>query len=162
MHRDDALFFWQPEVQKYFSMLGLPASPKPDLLVEDGDTISIGNEKLQVKTGNRETLVDKGNDTHTIGQGNREVTISQGNDTLTIKTGNQTIKINAGKSTIEAAQSIELKVGGSTIKITPTGIELKSTTIKLQGQAMVQAQANMTSIKGSAMLELKGGIVKIN
>lgn len=125
-------------------------------------TVEKGNEKLQVKTGNRETLVDKGNDSHGIAKGNREVTIDTGNDTLTIKTGNHTIKISSGKSTIEAAQSIELKVGGSSIKISPTSIEMKSTMIKLQGQAMVQAQGNITSIKGSAMVEVNGGIVKIN
>ena len=48
MHQDDAVFFWQPEVQEYFSMLGLAESPKPDVLVKDGDTISIGKEKLKV------------------------------------------------------------------------------------------------------------------
>lgn len=48
MHKDDALFFWQPEVQDYFSMLGLPESPKPDKIVEDGDIIVIGREQLKV------------------------------------------------------------------------------------------------------------------
>lgn len=48
MHREDALFFWQPEVKEYFSMLRLPESPEPDILVKDGDTIVIGSEKLQV------------------------------------------------------------------------------------------------------------------
>lgn len=48
MHKVDADFFWQPEVQQYFSMLGLTESPKPDIIVNDGDTISIGNEELQV------------------------------------------------------------------------------------------------------------------
>lgn len=48
MHKEDADFFWKEEVQSYFSMLGLPASPKPDILVQDGDTITIGNEQLQV------------------------------------------------------------------------------------------------------------------
>lgn len=48
MHKDDAVFFWQAETQQYFSMLGLPESPKPDILVKDGDTITIGNEELQV------------------------------------------------------------------------------------------------------------------
>jgi len=48
MHTDDAIFFWQPEVQQYFSMLGLPESPKPDRLVKDGDLITIGREELQV------------------------------------------------------------------------------------------------------------------
>lgn len=48
MHRDDAVFFWQPETKEYFSMLGLAESPKPDKLVSDGDIITIGKEKLQV------------------------------------------------------------------------------------------------------------------
>lgn len=48
MHGDDAVFFWQPEVQSYFSMLGLPESPKPDILVKDGDIITFGNEQLRV------------------------------------------------------------------------------------------------------------------
>lgn len=48
MHKQDAIFFWQPEVRDYFSMLGLPESPKPDKVVEDGDIITLGNEKLQV------------------------------------------------------------------------------------------------------------------
>jgi len=48
MHRLDAEFFWQPKVREYFSMLGLPESPKPDILVDDGDTISFGREQLQV------------------------------------------------------------------------------------------------------------------
>ena len=48
MHRDDALFFWQPEAREYFSMLGLPESPKPDILVSDGDIITVGKEELQV------------------------------------------------------------------------------------------------------------------
>jgi hydroxyacylglutathione hydrolase len=48
MHADDAVFFWQPQVREYFSMLGLTESPKPDVLVADGDTIAFGKEKLQV------------------------------------------------------------------------------------------------------------------
>ncbi|MCL7488893.1 MAG: MBL fold metallo-hydrolase [Desulfobulbaceae bacterium] len=48
MHKDDAVFFQQPEVRNYFSMLGLPESPPPDMLVEDGDTITFGREQLQV------------------------------------------------------------------------------------------------------------------
>jgi len=48
MHREDAHFFWQPEVKEYFSMLGLQESPEPDILVNDEDTIKIGREQLQV------------------------------------------------------------------------------------------------------------------
>ena len=48
MHAEDALFFWQPQAREYFSMLGLAESPKPDLLLADGDTITFGKEQLQV------------------------------------------------------------------------------------------------------------------
>jgi glyoxylase-like metal-dependent hydrolase (beta-lactamase superfamily II) len=48
MHSDDIAFFAQPEVVDYFSMLGLPASPPPDIAVNDGDIISVGNVDLKV------------------------------------------------------------------------------------------------------------------
>ncbi len=48
MHEDDAVFFAQADVKNYFSMLGLPASPPPDRLVKDGDTIDFGSVSLKV------------------------------------------------------------------------------------------------------------------
>lgn len=48
MHSADAAFFGQPEIQHYFSMLGLEPSPPADRTVEDGDIIEIGEEKLRV------------------------------------------------------------------------------------------------------------------
>ncbi len=48
MHSADAAFFNQPEIQHYFSMLGLESSPPADRLVEDGDIIEIGEERLRV------------------------------------------------------------------------------------------------------------------
>ena len=48
MHQADADFFSRTEVAKYFSMLGLEASPPADIKVEDNDLIKIGNEELQV------------------------------------------------------------------------------------------------------------------
>jgi glyoxylase-like metal-dependent hydrolase (beta-lactamase superfamily II) len=48
MHGDDAAFFAKPEVEQYFSVLGLPGSPPVDLKVKDGDLIRFGQESLQV------------------------------------------------------------------------------------------------------------------
>ncbi len=48
MHEADALFFGRPEVEKYFSMLGLEPSPPADLKVAEGDEITIGEVKLKV------------------------------------------------------------------------------------------------------------------
>lgn len=48
MHAADAEFFGAPEVEKYFSMLGLEPSPPADIKVVEGDEIAIGEEKLKV------------------------------------------------------------------------------------------------------------------
>ncbi len=48
MHRADAEFFGQADIRGFFAQLGLPESPPPDLLVEDGDTITFGNQSLTV------------------------------------------------------------------------------------------------------------------
>ena len=89
------------------------------------ETVKDGNEKVTIETGNREIYVNKGNDKHQIKMGNRECIIDMGNDNLTIKMGNQITKINLGKSETEAMQSIELKVGQSSLKLDQMGITLK-------------------------------------
>lgn len=48
MHSADVDFFEQPEVKGYFSMLGLEPSPPVDIIVNEGDDISIGNVTLQI------------------------------------------------------------------------------------------------------------------
>ena len=48
MHAADADFFGQDNVKQFFSQLGLPASPPVDKRVEDGDTLTFGNETLAV------------------------------------------------------------------------------------------------------------------
>ena len=48
MHAADVDFFEKPEVKKYFSMLGLEASPPADILVSDGDEIKIGEVIFKV------------------------------------------------------------------------------------------------------------------
>lgn len=48
MHEIDEEFFAKPEVQNYFSMLGLEASPPADRTVKHGDIIKIGEEEIKV------------------------------------------------------------------------------------------------------------------
>jgi type VI secretion system secreted protein VgrG len=125
-------------------------------------TVETGNEKVQVKMGDRDTIVDMGNDSHRIKMGNRDVTIDMGNDTLTIKMGNQTTKLNLGKSSTEAMQSIELKVGQSSIKVDQMGVTIKGMMVKVEGTIMTEVKGLMTQVNGSAMLTAKGGITMIN
>jgi type VI secretion system secreted protein VgrG len=73
----------------------------------------------------------------------------------TVKMGDITTDVKAGKTLEKAAKSIELKVGSSSIKLEPTKITIKSVQVEIKGDATVKAE-------GSAMTEIKGGIVKIN
>lgn len=125
-------------------------------------TLEEGTDKLQIKKLHREGLIDKGNDTLTISEGNQTVTISKGNQTITISQGNQTIKIEAGKGSIEAAQELLLKVGESSIKITPSSIELASVNIKIGADGNFEAQGAQSKVSGSGMLDLNGGTITLN
>jgi type VI secretion system secreted protein VgrG len=120
------------------------------------------DETLTVNTGNRKVQVKTGNDEHLVDTGNRTVTVKTGNDELTIKTGNQKTTIGLGKQEVEAMQSIELKVGSSSIKIDQTGITIKGTLVKIEGTAMLEAKSPMSTVKGDGMLTLKGGLTMIN
>ena len=126
------------------------------------EEVTEGNEKVTIKKGNRDVIVDMGNDTHRIKQGNREVTIDMGNDTLNIKMGNQTTKINLGKSETEAMQSIELKVGQSSVKLDQMGVTIKGMMIKCEAQIMMESKALLYKADGTAMVQIKGGITMIN
>jgi type VI secretion system secreted protein VgrG len=125
------------------------------------ETVKTGNEKVTVEKGNRDVIVKTGDDTHKVEKGNRDVQIAMGNDSLTIKTGNQTTKLNLGASSTEAMQSIELKVGQSSIKVDQTGVTIQGMMISIQGQVQTQVQGLMTQISGSAMTQISGGITMI-
>jgi type VI secretion system secreted protein VgrG len=99
---------------------------------EDRDLTVKGEEDKEVQKDL--TLTVKGNVDETFKKNHTEET-----------TDNYTLK--ADKVTIEAKTKIELKVGGSTITLEMAQIEIKAPKI---------------SINGSAMTEVKGGIVKIN
>ena len=132
-------------------------------------SLAEGNESLTVKKGTRTVTVQK-DDTHEVKDGSRIVTVQkddthtvkQGDLSVTVNMGNASYKISQGKCTVEAMQSIELKVGATTIKLTPTGVTIQSTMIKLQADGMLQNMGGMVKVAADAMLDMKGGIVKIN
>jgi type VI secretion system secreted protein VgrG len=92
-----------------------------------------------------------------------EQTVEVKNDqSITITNGNRSIRVSMGKITEEAKQSIELKVGASSIKIDPMSITIKAATVKIQGTGKIQQSAPMVSISADAVLTARGGVVKIN
>jgi type VI secretion system secreted protein VgrG len=125
------------------------------------ETVKEGNELVTINKGNRTVVVDTGDDTHQIKKGNRDVKIDMGNDALTIKMGNQTTKLNLGKSETEAMQSIELKVGQSSIKIDQTGVTIKGMMVSVEGQVQTTVKGLMTQVTADAILQVKGGVTMI-
>lgn len=93
---------------------------------------------------NDEGSIIKNNHSRTVEKGNETIKVSKGNRKLSVK---NEIATDATDILITGKKSIKLKVGGSSIEITSSGIVIKATKI---------------DVKGSAMVAIKGGITKIN
>jgi type VI secretion system secreted protein VgrG len=124
-------------------------------------TIGQGNETRELKTGNLTVTLDQGNETRELKMGNLTVTLDQGNETRELKMGNLSTKCDLGSSTLEAMQSIQLKVGQNSLTIDQTGIKLSGMQIQIEGQLMAQLKGAMTTVQGSGMLTLNGGVTMI-
>ena len=135
---------------------------------DDGDqTIEIfNNQNLKVgdpqaPDGSQTVEIWKDQNT-TLKTGDRNVKIEMGNDSLEIEMGNRKTKVALGKSETEAMQSIELKVGKSSVKLDQMGVTIKGMMVKINGRTMVDIKGVMTKVTGSAMLKAKGGVTMIN
>lgn len=98
---------------------------------------------------NDHTLTVKNNQSYTIEKA-QVITVK---DNRTLKVTNKD-KTQADTIKITGDSSIELKVGGSSIKIDPAGIKIKATKVEVNG--------TMVDVKGSGMVGIKGGLTKIN
>jgi len=138
-----------------------------DSVVKNNDTLKVGYDKKDPGDqtieiyNNRTATLEMGNDKLTVKKGNREAVIEMGNDALTIKMGNQTTKLNLGKSETEAMQSIELKVGQSSLKVDQMGVTIKGMMINIEGQVQTQLKGLMTQVSASAILQAKGALTMI-
>jgi type VI secretion system secreted protein VgrG len=73
----------------------------------------------------------------------------------TLKYGDDKLDVQNGKIDVEALKEINLKVGESTIKMTPYSIDISSPTITIKSTAL-------TEVRSDATVVIKGGIVTIN
>lgn len=119
-------------------------------IVKNDATITVGLEKKQ--PGSLSTTVHK----------DLSETVKTGNHSTTVEMGDLSIDVDLGKITITAMQSIELKCGGSTIKMDPMSIDIKSPMITVQADMKADVKSPLTTVSGDGMLTLKGGIVMIN
>ncbi len=128
---------------------------------KDLHKVVLNNETIEI-TNDTTTTVKQGKREVTVSQGNNSLTVSQGNDSTTVSAGNHKLDVSAGGSKITTAQafevtaqtsvkltgtaSIELTVGGTSLKLDPSGITLSGPQIKASGDAMIQLQAAMIQI----------------
>ena len=127
----------------------------------DRTTSIQNNDTLSVEEGDLSTEIKKGNESLKIDMGNRSAEISMGNDSLSIKMGNLSIKCDLGSISIEAMQSIELKVGQSSVKVDQMGVTVKGMMVSSEGQIQNEVKGLMTSVKGDAMVQVSAGIIMI-
>ena len=128
---------------------------------DDTRTVSDGNDTLTVSKGDQKVTVRAGKQVLTV-HGDQTTTIEQGSQSTTVKAGDVTTKVSAGKCLVEALQSIELKVGGSSIKLEPSGVTIKALNVKIQGDVTAEVQAVMTKVQASGVLTVQGSLVQIN
>lgn len=138
----------------------------------DGGAANFNELRFEDKAGSEQVyiqaekdfvqLVKNGDQTTTLQKGNQDVTLSKGNRTVTLDAGNLTTTVSKGKAVIEAKQSIELKVGQSSVVIKPDGITLKGPKLELNGDTAVKLKGAIAQINGSGAVKIKGGLVNIN
>jgi type VI secretion system secreted protein VgrG len=118
-----------------------------------------GSEKVYKRAEKDYQLLVRNTETRDIGEiydkkgPSRKATLKHGNDEVYVEDGHQTVDV-SDTILIKAGKKITLKVGDTTIVLTPSSIKLKSTKIDVKGVK--------TSVDGAATLTLTGGVVKIN
>lgn len=128
------------------------------------------HRQITIHTGNDTFTLEKGDEKHTVTTGKRDTQIqqddllkvAQGNLSTEVSMGNISVKASMGKIEIEAMQSIELKVGSSSVKLDPTGITIKGMMISAEAQTQLTAKGLITEVDGTGMMTVKGAIVMIN
>jgi type VI secretion system secreted protein VgrG len=128
-------------------------------------TVTQGNETLTVKTGDRLVEVKTGNDTHKVATGNRLVEVSTGNDDHKIKLGNRGVEISMGNDSLKISmgnQTTKLDLGSSSteamqsIKLTvgQNSIEINQMGVTIKGM--------MVSVEGQIQTQIKGVMTQVN
>ena len=130
--------------------------------IKTDDTETIEGKQTVEITGDTSWTIKEGNKTEKISAGNSSLDVSKGNMETKVGMGNITVDASAGKISITAAVEIKLTVGGSSITIGPAGVTVAGTMVTLDGKAMTEVKAPMVKVAGSAMLDMSGGLVKIN
>jgi len=138
-----------------------------DVLLDDTLTIQrdratrVGRDRNTAIKRHEATTIETGNETHEVSKGKRTTTIEL-DDGTTVRSGNYTVTVNKGSVTIEAAQSITLRVGSSSIVMDPSSITLNALSITSTAKVGNVMNGATAEVHGKATTTITGGVVKIN
>ncbi|ENB8986599.1 type VI secretion system tip protein TssI/VgrG [Escherichia coli] len=144
-------------------------SQKDFFLIVNNDAIhEIKNKHALKVLKGRSTQIESGNDELEISQGNVNQTIA-GDFNIKLTNGDYRLIVNGGATNIksdkslmiESIQSLILKVGSNKIELSPSGITITGTLLKLEGKATTEVKGTMLTVQGSAITQIKGGIINI-
>lgn len=138
--------------------------------------ITKGNDQLVLKQGDMSVTLEKGNWQQSV-TGNATTEVKNGNYTLDVtgnastelKNGNYMLSVSGGSGgiktdkalTFESTQSIELKVGSNKISLSPSGITLNGIMLSIEAKGTAELKGAMTTVSGSGMAQVSGGIINI-
>jgi type VI secretion system secreted protein VgrG len=140
--------------------------------VGGNESITIGKDRSEEVKGDESITIDgkrtesvKGDDSVTVG-GTRSLSVD-GDDKVAVK-GKQQVDVTGSitldakdKIVLSAVSSIEVKVGGNSIKIDQSGIKVKGIKVEVEGIAQANVKAPTTTVEGTAMVELKGVMAQV-
>jgi type VI secretion system secreted protein VgrG len=137
-------------------------------IVKNNASIEIGLEKKDkgdlslIVHNDVDEVIKEGHYSEIVEKGDHKTVISKGDHKTEVSKGDMNVDVKAGKILVKAAKSIELKCGGSSIKLDPKSITIKSTMISVNGKAKVDVSGGMTTVKAKTFLILQGKLTKIN
>jgi len=146
--------------------------------VDHDDTVTVKNDrKLTVSEGNATFTVSKGNASYTLSEGNETRSVA-GTRSLTVTkaethsnkanfsqdvAGNFTLQV-TGDITIKASGAVMIEAGTSLTVKSGTGLSAQAgTSLSLSGGTTMELKGSMSgTVDGGGMLNVKGGMVKLN
>jgi len=142
--------------------------------------LTVENDKFEEVKNNRNEKVtadhyeEIGKDRHIVVKG-QEAQMVEKDRSVTVKgdvaeefksnhshSVSKDLYIKAANICLEATTNITIKVGSSSIALDMKGVKLQGTQFEAKGTATAKLESVKTDVKGSAMLVVQGGLVKIN
>ncbi|MBE9079829.1 VgrG-related protein [Romeria aff. gracilis LEGE 07310] len=138
-----------------------------ELKTKDGHQLRLDDKakkiELKTKDGHQISMEDGGKKVDIISTGSLNAKSG--------KTGSSDkVNINGGEITLTGATKITLKVGGSKIVLSPTGIDISGTQVNIKASATAKLEGTIVDVKGSAtvnvqssgMTKVAGSLLKLN